>query len=92
MKTKKMTKEFVQTYVAKDCEGFHWEWVDSKLTYEQEVQDLKNGWNGWFDGVRLVEKIFDTDTFEIEIKVLKETEREYDDKGHWTGEVVETAY
>lgn len=88
----KMTKEFVQTYVSHDCEARHWEWVDSKLTYEQEVQDLKSGWNGWFDGVRLVEKIFDTDTFEIEIKVLKETEREYDDKCGWTGEVIEYTY
>lgn len=88
----KITKEFVQTYVSNDCEARYWEWEDSKLTYEQEVQELKSKWNGWFDGVRLVEKIFDTDTFEIEIKVLKETEREYDDKCGWTGEVKETIY
>lgn len=88
----KIMKEFVQTYVSNDCEARNWEWEDSKLTYELEVQDLKSKWNGWFDGVRLVEKIFDTDTFEIEIKVLKETERKYDDKGYWTGDVTETIY
>lgn len=87
----KITKEFVQIYVAKDSDGYYWEWKDSKLTYEQEVQDLKSKWNGWFDGVRLVEKIFDTDTFEIEIKVLKEVEREYNEHG-WTGGVTETIY
>ena len=88
----KITKEFVQKYVARDCEARDWEWVDSGLTYEQEMQDLQSDWNGWFDGARLVEKIFDTDTFKIEIKVLKEVEREYDDKGHWTGGVTEYVY
>lgn len=87
----KFTKEFVQKFVSNDCEARYWAWVDSELTYEQEVQDLKVCWDGWFDGVRLVEKTFDTDTFKFEIKVLKETEREYDENG-WTGEVTETIY
>lgn len=88
----KFTKEFVQRCVSNDCEARNWEWVDSDLTYEQAVQDLKACWDGWFDGVRLVEKTFDTDTFEFEIKVLKEVEREYNEKLRWTGGVIEYEY
>lgn len=69
-----LTKTFTQKNVATDCEGRYFEWVDTKENYE----DVKNALNGFVDGVRVVEKTFDDETFEITIKVVKKAERKYD--------------
>ena len=62
------------------------EWVDTEETYEELVEQLKV-LKGLFDGVRVVEKTFDTETFKITMKVLKKTELAV-----WTHEAIETIY
>ena len=77
-----ITKTFTQMYVATDCEARHWEWKDTDNTYEALAEELRTEWDGWFDAVRIVEKIFDSETFTITVKVIKTTERAYKDL-HW---------
>lgn len=78
---KKMTisKIFTEVNVSNDCEARDWSWETSKTTYSEAVADLKAKWDAWFRGVRLVEKTFDSDTFEITTRVIKETKRTYKD-------------
>ena len=57
------------------------------MTYEEVVATLDNFWTG----ARVVEKIFNPETFEITYKVLKETIRKY----NWDKckhEITETIY
>lgn len=86
-----ISKIFVEIKVSNDDEGRYWYWKVTKKTYEKAVEDLKAEWDGWFEGVRLVEKTFDSDTFEITIRVIKETHRTY--KGFsWDGGVEEKIF
>ena len=82
-----ITKNFVQVYSADDCEGRYYSWGDVDMTYEEVVVTLDNFWMG----ARIVEKIFNPETFEITYKVLKETNRKYNwDKRKY--EIIETIY
>lgn len=86
-----INKMFVEVQVSDDCEARYWGWKTTTRTYEKAVEDLKAEWDGWFDGVRLVEKTFDSDTFEITTRVIKETHRTY--KGFsWDGGVEEKVF
>jgi hypothetical protein len=69
---KNITKKFTETYNL-DMEGRNGEWNTTEKTYEEAVK----GFNGWMTAVREVEKIFNPETFEITVKVLKETENKY---------------
>lgn len=83
-----ITKTFVQISVSNDCEARYWAWVDTNKTYEEEVKRLAKEWDGWFNGVRLVEKTFNEETFTITTKVIKTTERVYE-HFRWNGKVEE---
>ena len=81
---------FVQKRVATDCEARNWEWEDTKKTYEALKEKLTNEWDGWFDGVRVVEKVFDEETFTITENPIKMARRVYNGF-HWvSGEIEET--
>ena len=69
---KNITKKFTETYNL-DMEGRNGEWNTTEKTYEEAVK----GFNGWMTAVREVEKTFNPETFEIIVKVLKETENRY---------------
>ena len=69
---KNITKKFTETYNL-DMEGRNGEWNTTEKTYEEAVK----GFNGWMTAVREVEKTFNPETFEITVKVLKETENRY---------------
>lgn len=89
-----ISKLFIQNYVSHDCEARDWFWVDAKedATYEELVERLASEWNGWWDGVRIVEKTFNDETFKITTKVIKTTRRTYKHYT-WDGgveEIVET--
>ena len=86
-----ITKIFVQKYISNDCEAREWEWKNTKETYENLKEELKN-WNGWFKGVRVVEKIFDEETFTIKTKVIKKATRAYDGLNWKKGEIIEEFY
>ena len=73
-----MVKRFVQKHKSYDCEGRNWCYVDTTESYEKLANDLATEWDGWFDAVRIVEKVFNPDTFEVHIKPIKETRRTYD--------------
>lgn len=81
-----ITKTFTETYNL-DMEGRRGEWNTTTKTYEEAVKDF----NGWMTAVREVEKTFNPETFEITIKVIRETENHYNRE---TGkrEAVETIY
>jgi len=74
-----ISKFFVQKHISSDCEARYWDWVDTDENYEILIERLKNKWNGWFDGVRIVEKTFDAETFIITTKTIKTFKRE----SHW---------
>ena len=69
---KNITKKFIETYNL-DMEGRNGEWNTTEKTYEEAVK----AFNGWMTAVREVEKTFNPETFEITVKVLKETENKY---------------
>ena len=69
---KNITKKFIETYNL-DMEGREGKWNTTEKTYEEAVK----AFNGWMTAVREVEKTFNPETFEITVKVLKETENRY---------------
>lgn len=72
-------KTFVQKSVSYDCEARSWTWEDTNENYEDLKNLLMTEWNGWFDGVRIVEKIFDDETFTLTVKPIKTAYRAYKD-------------
>lgn len=74
----KISKNFAQKHIALDCEGRYWDWVDVSEGYDFWLKKLNEGWDkGWFDGVRIVERTFDEDTFTITItNVMNEVKGE----------------
>ena len=71
-----ISKLFVQKHISCDCEARYWDWVDTNETFENLTKKLKDKWDGWFDGVRVVEKTFDAETFIITTKPIKSFKRE----------------
>ena len=71
-----ISKLFVQKHVSSDCEARSWNWVDTDEAFEDLTNKLKDKWDSWFDGVRVVEKTFDTETFIITTKPIKSLKRE----------------
>jgi hypothetical protein len=69
-----ITKNFVEIYVAADCEGRRYEWVGTNETYEEAVVRITTPGKYYMtDGVRIAEKTFNADTFEITTRTVKET-------------------
>ena len=85
-----ITKIFVQEHVSNDSEARNWKWVDTTKTYEELKDALTNEWNGWFDAVRVVEKVFDDETFTITENVIKVAKRAYNGFRWAKGEIKET--
>lgn len=81
-----ITKTFTETYNL-DMEGRYGKWNTTTKTYEEAVKDF----NGWMTAVREVEKTFNPETFEITVKVIRETENRFNWET-WTHEAVETIY
>lgn len=81
-------KIFTQMEKSMDCEGRKWEWVDTDKDYDEIKKDL----GGYIWSVRIVEKIFDSETFKINIRVLKETTIEYVNHSINKKELVERIY
>lgn len=67
-----ISKNFVQAYKAQDCEGRYFNWEDTTRDYDEILEELKKEYKFYIKGVRLVEKTFDSETFKIEVKVIKE--------------------
>lgn len=82
-------KTFVQKRVSHDQEARYWDWEDTTESYDDLKQKLMNEWDGWFEGVRIVEKVFDEDTFRITINVIKTAKRAYKDWRWVEGEIEE---
>lgn len=80
-----ITKTFTQIHVSHDCEARSWNWEDTNNDYTTEAEELRTKWDGWFDGVRIVEKTFDDETFTITTKAIKTTMRTYGDDYRWNG-------
>ena len=84
---KTMKKNFVQGYFAEGCEATNPEWKDIKDsgTYEEEKEFFFEHTSPWYQGVRLVEKTFDPETFTVTVRVIKTVTKDF-----WTREFVET--
>ena len=80
-----ITKNFIEIYRL-DEEGRHGEWETTDLTYEGAVATM----DGWNDAVREVEKTFDPDTFKITVRVIRETEKDYEGGWTWKGKTKTT--
>ena len=87
-----INKTFIQKYVSNDCEGRYWNWVDTNKTYEELKNDLANKSNGWFKAVRVVNKVFDEETFTITEEVVKKAERVYENYVWKKGAINEIIY
>ena len=79
-----ITKIFTQKYVSFDSEARRWTWVDTDKDYDTLAEELRTKWDGWFDGVRLVKKTFNDETFMITVEPIKQTNRHYT-RGTWDG-------
>ena len=73
----KLTKQFTQEYASRDMEARYFQWEDTAKNYDDIKNSLETRRNAWLEGVRVVEKTFDSDTFEITIVVIKEATRQY---------------
>lgn len=82
-----ITKNFVEIYEM-DTSGYNGEWVVTDKTYAAAIKML----DGWRDAARVVEKTFNPDTFEITTRVLRKTEKDYEDDYTWHGKLKETIY
>ena len=72
---KNVTKRFVEVLVCEDMEGRHMKWVGTDKTYEEAVKELREVWLCGYHEVRLVDKTFNPETFEITEEVVKLAER-----------------
>lgn len=88
MKIKKM---FTQVYCSFDMEHRYWDWYDSNDDYEEMKEELKKK-DTCEHGVRVVEKIFDEDTFTIEERIIKEASAVFDEHYNRVGAIKETIY
>ena len=70
-----ITKTFTQKHVSHDYEARYFSWEDTDKTYEELAEELRTEDDAWFDGVRVVEKTFDPETFVITVKTIKAIER-----------------
>ncbi len=70
-----ISKLCVQKHISCDCEARYWDWVDTDESFDDLTEKLKNKWDGWFDGVRVVEKTFDAETFTIITKSIESFKR-----------------
>lgn len=75
-----LTKRFVQKLVSHDCEARDFEWEDTNEEYEVLAKRLWDNYSAWFKAARIVEKVFDDETFTITVKPIKTTRRKYDDE------------
>jgi hypothetical protein len=66
----KITKTFIQMYVAQDCEGRQYAWKDVNRTYDEAVNRI----NPYAIAVREVVKEFDPETFTITETETRRTE------------------
>jgi len=66
----KITKTFIQMYVAQDCEGRQYAWEDVNRTYEEAVNRISH----YAIAVREVVKTFDPETFTITETETRRTE------------------
>ena len=85
-------KTFTQKLVATDCEARNWEWRDTTETYEELKKKLVTEWDGWFDGVRIVEKTFDKGTFTITENPIKMAKRKWEHLRWVKGEIEEITF
>ena len=83
-----MIKKIFTEIYRLDMEGRNGWWETTDKTYEEIC---KKGFNGFLTGVRVVEKIFNPETFEINNKIIKITENKYNWKTH-KFEMIETVY
>lgn len=82
-----ITKNFVEIYET-DTSGYNGEWVVTDKTYAAAIKML----DGWRDAVRVVEKTFNPDTFEITTRTLRKIEKDYEGNYAWHGKLKETIY
>ena len=82
----KISKIMVQVHHSRDTEARYWDWEDANGTYEELKKRLETKWDGWTDGVRLVEKTFDEGTFCVYTRVIKTTmrKRNWNNWNEWT--------
>lgn len=73
-----LKKNFVQVWVAHDCEASDGRWENSSCTYEEALEQLKEHHSPWFKSVRLVEKTFNDEDFTITEKPLRYATCQYD--------------
>lgn len=88
----KLTKRFTQGYFY--IGGGNNEWKNIDETYEEAAKRLATG-HPLYERVREVEKVLDTETFEVAIaKTIRATQRKYVyDKGYYKYEgTIETIY
>ena len=71
-----------------DEEARNWTWKATDKNYDELVHELSSHWDAWFNAVRIVEKVFDTETFEITIHPIKTTRRTYKNYS-WDGGIEE---
>jgi len=83
---KNITKKFVEILIM-DTDGYNGEYHEMNQTYEEAKKMV----SGYCPCVREIEKTFNPDTFTITVKVLKETEWEYDRK-MGKSNITETVY
>lgn len=80
-----VSKIFTEKLVG-NIDGTKHFWERTDEDYDELAKKLDTEWDGWFEGVRMVEETFDSDTFKISTRVIKVTEREYDKKTwEWIG-------
>ena len=80
-----VSKIFTEKLVSNE-DGTRQFWEHTDEDYDELAKKLDTEWDGWFSGVRIVEETFDSDTFKISTRVIKVTEREYDEKTwKWIG-------
>jgi hypothetical protein len=91
-KKMELKRIFTQKHISHDCEARDWEWVNTKSTYEDIKNYIKSEWNAWINGVRVVEKTFNDETFEITTEVLKIAMRAYENYSWAEGKIDEKIY
>lgn len=79
----KISRTVVQKYISNDCEARNWKWVYTDKSYEELSKNFAIEANAWYKAVALVEETFDSETFKITSRTIKETKKKYNYSEHF---------
>ena len=74
----KISRIITKRLVSNDDEARDWKWEYDERPYDELAKNFAYEHNSWYKGVALIEETFDSDTFKITSRTIREMKLKYD--------------